>query len=147
MYEVVIQIHRYLSWLLLGAAAFALFRAWSGLIFRKYWSSADKLAGNLFTGLIDLQLVAGIILYAGLSPVTTAVFSNFREGIREPELRFYAIDHILVMVFAFILIHTGRSLARKAQFASRKHRISAVWFTLATALILFRIPWERIFAM
>jgi hypothetical protein len=41
----------------------------------------------------------------------------------------------------------GRAKAVKAQFAARKHRISAIFYTIATLLILSRIPWERIFVI
>jgi hypothetical protein len=147
MYPIVIQIHQYISWLILAVALFAVIRSWSGMIFRKQWTSTDKTTGMLFTLFIDLQLVFGIILYAALSPVTKQAFSDFSAVMKEPSVRFFALEHILVMLLALLLIHVGRSKARKAQFAAYKHRISAFYYSIATALILFRIPWDRIFSL
>jgi hypothetical protein len=147
MYIITLQIHHYLSWFVLLAALFALFRSWYGTIFKKWWSPTDIIAGMLFSISIDLQLVAGIILYAGLSPITTSAFEDFGTAVKDPGIRFYAIGHIAAMLLAVIFVHVGRSKAGKAQFPARKHRISAIFYTIATLLILSRIPWERIFAL
>ncbi len=59
-------------------------------------------------------------------------------------LRFYAVEHILVMLIALALIHIGKSKAKKAKTDVRKHKISAIFFTIAFVLILSRIPWEKL---
>lgn len=147
MYTVFLQIHQYLSWLLLLISVYAVLRSWYSFIFRRWWSRADAVTGMAMTIIFDLQLTAGLILYAGLSPVTKGAFATFSEAIRDPAIRFYAVEHILLMVFAVILVHAGSSRARKAQFPARKQRISAIFYTLALVLVLARIPWERIFAI
>lgn len=147
MYPVILQIHQYLSWLVLLTALYALFRAFRGILFKKQWFSADRRAGLYLTIVIDLQVLAGILLYGWFSPVTKGVFTDFASVMAEPSRRFYSMEHITMMLIALLAVHIGRSRARKAQFASRKHRLSAVWFTLAVIMVLAGIPWERIFAL
>jgi hypothetical protein len=145
MYPVILKIHQILSWLVLLAAVYALYRSWRGILFKKQWFNADKKAGMLFTIFLDLQLLAGLLLYVVYSPLTRIVFSDLRATMADAPVRFYAVEHILVMLAAIILVHIGHARARNTQFAARKHRISAFFYMLATALILLRIPWERIF--
>lgn len=51
-----------------------------------------------------------------------------------------------MMVVAVIILYIVKSRVRKAQFNARKHRMSAIWYTVALALVLFSIPWGRIFS-
>jgi len=146
MYSAVIQIHHYLSWLVLAALLFAILRAWTGVIFKKYWTVSDRTTGMLLTVIVDIQLLTGVILFAALSPVTRMAFSNFNVAIKDPAVRFFTLEHTGVMLLAVIFVHIGRSISRKTQFAARKHRVSAIYYTLAAALILSRIPWDRIFS-
>ncbi len=145
-YPTVTLIHQYLSWALLLTALIALLRAWTRWILKKRWSAGDMFAGNLLTILVDLQLVAGILLYAALSPITRQAFNDFGAAMQNPDIRFYAVEHIVVMVTALVFIHFGRNGSRKAQFKARKHKLAAIWYTLAVALMATRIPWERIFS-
>ena len=145
-YPTVTLVHQYLSWAFLLAILFLLYRNYSGWIMKRRWTATDTTAGTLLTLVADLQLVVGILLYAALSPVTRQAFTDFGTAMASPAIRFYAVEHIAVMVIAIIMIHTGRSISRNAQFNARKHRVSAVWTTLALALVLTRIPWDRIFS-
>jgi hypothetical protein len=147
MYPVILKIHQILSWLVLLAAAFTLYRSWKGIIFKKQWFNSDKVAGMLLAVFMDLQVLAGILLYFVYSPITRIVFSDLKAAMADAPVRFYAVEHILLMLVAIILVHIGRAKARSAQFAARKHRISAFFYMLATALILLRIPWDRIFSI
>jgi len=147
MYPIILKIHQILSWLVLLAAAFALYRSWRGIIFKKQWFTADKRAGLWLLVFVDVQILAGLLLYVVYSPVTRIVFTNMKAAMADAPVRFYAVEHILVMFVAAILVHIGRAKARNTQFAARKHRISAFFYMLATALILTRIPWERIFTL
>jgi len=147
MYPVLIKIHQILSWLVLLAAAYAMYRSWKGVIFKKQWFIVDTRAGLWFSVLVDVQIGTGLLLYVVYSPVTRIVFTNMKAAMADAPVRFYAVEHILVMLIAAILVHIGRAKARNTQFAARKHRISAFFYMLATALILTRIPWERIFTL
>lgn len=133
-----------MSWLIVLAAAFALYRSLRGIIFKKQWFNADKRAGMLLAVFMDLQILAGLLLYFVYSPVTRIVFTSMKAAMADEPVRFYAVEHILVMLLALFLVHIGGAKARSAQFAARKHRISALCYLLATGLIFSRIPWERI---
>lgn len=91
-------------------------------------------------------MLLGIVFYVALSPVTRQAFNNFGAAIADPGIRFFAVEHIAMMVVAVIILYIVKSRVRKAQFNARKHRMSAIWYTVALALVLFSIPWGRIFS-
>lgn len=144
MYVIFNQAHHYLSWLVLLAAIWALYRAWTGYIGKKRWQKADNTAGLVFTILIDIQLLLGLILYLFLSPLTQAAFADFGAAMKNSMLRFYAVEHILMMIIGLVLIHIGRSKAKKATSDISKHKITAIWFTIGFILIVSRVPWNKI---
>jgi hypothetical protein len=146
MYPVLLKIHQILSWLVLLLALFSIYRAWRGILFKKQWFNADKKAGMLLALFLDFQVLAGLLLFLVYSPVTRMVFTDFNKVMEDTAVRFYAVEHVALMLVAMLLVHWGRAKARKAQFAARKHRISAFYYMLAATLILLRIPWERIFS-
>lgn len=145
MYVIINQIHHYGSWLVLLAAIWALYRAWTGYIGKKRWLKADNTAGLVFTILLDIQLLIGLVLYFFLSPFVKVAFADFGAAMKDSMLRFYAVEHILMMIIGLVLIHIGRSKAKKASSAISKHKITAIWFTIGFILILSRVPWDKIF--
>lgn len=146
MYPVFLSIHHYLSWGVVLVLILAAGKAWKSLLFKNRWTSTDTILASLLTVGADLQLLLGIVLYAALSPVTRQAFNNFGAAIADPGIRFFAVEHIAMMVVAVIILYIVKSRVRKAQFNARKHRMSAIWNTVALALVLFSIPWGRIFS-
>jgi len=86
-------------------------------------------------------MLVGLILYGLLSPITWAAFSNMGAAMKDPTLRFYAVEHVVMMVIAIALVHIGRTRVQKATSDAAKHRTAAIFFGLALILILAGIPW------
>lgn len=146
LYPIFLKIHHFLSWGIILILILAMGKAWKGVFFKNRWNGTDMTLATLTILFADIQLLTGIVLYAALSPVTRAAFNDFGAAMQNSGLRFYAAEHLAVMVLAVILLHFARAKARKAQFNARKHRISAIWYTIALLLMAVRIPWERIFS-
>ncbi|BAJ62296.1 hypothetical protein [Anaerolinea thermophila] len=141
MYAFLLPLHNILRWLLLIAALFAVGRALWGWLARKPWQALDDRAGLIFTTVMDLQVLVGLLLYVAFSPLTQTAFQNFGGAMGNATMRFFAIEHILIMVIALVLAHIGRAQARKASEALSKHRRAAIWFGIALLLVLLAIPW------
>jgi hypothetical protein len=56
-------------------------------------------------------------------------------------LRFWTVEHPVVMVAAVVLAHVGRVLAGKATDADKKRKRLLICFGLALLLMLLRTPW------
>ena len=90
---------------------------------------------------LDLQMLLGLLLYFILSPFTAEAMKNFGAAMRDSNLRFWAVEHIMSMFGAVILAHIGRALARKATHADAQRRRLLICFGLAAALMLIGSPW------
>jgi hypothetical protein len=80
-------------------------------------------------------------LYFGLSPYTSQAFANFGAAMRNPALRFWAIQHIGLMAAAVLLVRIGRVLALTAKSGAARRRRRLVFFALTTLTIVSGIPW------
>jgi len=108
---------------------------------RRAWTAGDDRAGQVFVGTLDLQLLIGLVLYFGLSPITRAAMQDFGAAMGNSMLRFWAVEHILGMVIAVALAHVGRVRVRKTTDPVRRHKLAAIFFGLALIAILATIPW------
>jgi hypothetical protein len=143
MYTGLLHTHNLFRWLVLLAAVFAIALALAGWLGKKPWTKKDNMAGLLFTIFVDIQFVIGMILYLFVSPFTKAAFADFGAAMKNSVLRFYAVEHILLMVAALVLVHIGKVKAKKEIVAWKKHRTAAIWYGIAFILILAGIPWDR----
>jgi membrane protein DedA with SNARE-associated domain len=132
--------HSLLRWIVIIACLWALVRVWSGFFGRSEWTRKDQRAGLLFTSVLNLQLILGIILYA-ISPITRAAMSNFAAAMKDSTLRFFAVEHVAGMLVAVVVAQLGYSLAKRAATDRAKFLRSAIAYSIAALLILASIPW------
>jgi hypothetical protein len=143
MYTFILAVHNIMRWIVIVLAIIALVRAYWGWFGKREWSLTDRKVGMYFSISMDVQLLLGLILYFGLSPITRAAIQNIGAAMAEAGLRFFALEHLFVMLLAVIVVHIGTALSRKADDSMAKHRRAAIWFTLAVLLILVGMPWSR----
>ncbi|MFW6096644.1 MAG: hypothetical protein ACOC9Z_01140 [Chloroflexota bacterium] len=142
-YDITLTLHNLLRWIVLIAGLLAAIKAIIGWMQNGPWGSADRQLGRLFTVSLDIQVLLGLILYFVLSPVTTTNFSNFGEAMGNADIRFFLVEHLALMIVAVALAHIGSSRSRKAELDRNKHRLAAIFFTLAMIAIVVSIPWAR----
>ena len=90
--------------------------------------------------LFDVQLLVGLIIYAALSPTTQAALADFGAAMKDSQLRFFAVEHLVGMVAAAALIHIGRKKSGSVTAGSR-HKVALIFFALAIVIMLLSIPW------
>ena len=143
MYTGLLHAHNGLRWLVLLTLVIAIVFALTGWLGKRNWEKGDTLTGLLLIIFMDLQFLIGIVLYAFVSPITKAAFNDFGAAMKNTDLRFYAVEHILIMVVALILVHIGRAKSKKAAAPLAKHRKAAIFYSISLLLILAAIPWDR----
>jgi hypothetical protein len=141
MYATLLLVHSLLRWLVLLAGLVAAVRGLSGWRSRRLWTLPDERAGFWFTLTLDLQFLLGLLLYVALSPLTRGAFQDFGGAMRDSVLRFWAVEHVFGMVVGIALAHIGRSRIHKTGNDARRHRLAAIFYTLALLAILASIPW------
>ena len=75
------------------------------------------------------------------SPITTGAFKDFGAAMGNSSVRFFAVEHIFIMIVAIVLAHVGRSLSKKAADDKSKFKRAAIFFTLSMLAVLAAIPW------
>jgi hypothetical protein len=144
MYTGLLHLHDGLRWLILLIALVTLLKYFMGWFSQKSWKKSDNVLGIVFTSVVDLQLLAGLVLYFFASPITKAAFQNFGAAMKNADLRFYAVEHTLMMLIAVVLVHIGRSKSKKALNPRRKFGTALVFFGIAYIIMLAAIPWSRV---
>ena len=111
--SITLVLHSLLRWVVLLAGIAAVARGFMGGK-GKSWTTSDSRAGLLFITALDLQFLLGLLLYVFLSPTVRTAFVNFGAAMKDPMLRFFAVEHILGMIVAITLAHIGRARTKKA---------------------------------
>ena len=139
MYTTVLALHSWIRWIALIAAVGTTLAALRGKV-----AGAKSLAdrwGMIAMMALDTQMLLGLLLYFVLSPNTKAIMENFGAAMKDPALRFWAVEHTVTMFAAIAAAHVGRVLARKAASDAAKRTRLLICFGLATVLIILGMPW------
>lgn len=140
MYIGLLHLHSALRYVVLILLIIAVIKAWMSWQGKKEFSSGDKKI-YLFTLIFShIQLLVGLILYF-VSPIVDQAYADFGAAMKDAMLRFWAMEHFLMMLIAIILITIGYSSSKKTVDAVSKHKKIAIFYLIGLALILFAIPW------
>jgi hypothetical protein len=141
MYSLLLFLHSGLRWIVLLTGLFALARAIAGASGKRPWTAADAKPGMFFIMSVDLQFLIGLALYLVFSPTVQAAFGNIGAAMRNPEYRFFVVEHFLGMIVAIALAHIGRVRSKKAKTDAAKFKGAAIFYGLSLLLMLALIPW------
>jgi hypothetical protein len=93
---------------------------------------------NLFAMVtLHTQLLIGLVQY-----FVTSQKVQFIDGwMKNPLLRFYGMEHILLMIIALVLVTIGHSKSKKGTTPEEKFKPIKLWYVIGLLLILAAIPW------
>lgn len=133
-------IHSILRWVVLLFGFWAVLSALFAVISRRGYSSSDNRISLFFMTSCDIQLLMGLILY-----FTGMWFEKVKAGMgavmKDPVERFFAVEHAMMMIIAWLLVHVGRSMVKRADTDAQKHKRTLIYFGIALVIILAMIPW------
>lgn len=137
--NIIFHAHSGLRWLVLAGILLILIKSVIGLFSNSPYSKFDKILGSATVGIMDLQLLLGIVLYVAYSPYT----KNFTFDMANATERFWAVEHLSMMLLAIAAAHIGKSKAKKAANPKTQFRLQTMFFSVSLVLILLGIPWDR----
>jgi hypothetical protein len=146
MYGVILIVHSWNRWLVLASALGTLIVAIRGLSTGRQWSQTDQRLARVFISALDLQALLGLLLYFVLSPIIPKSLDEFKAAMHVGALRFFAIEHITMMLLAVIVAHGAWAYAKRARNAQARQRRITCGFALSLLLILSAIPWPWVAA-
>jgi hypothetical protein len=133
-------IHSILRWAVLLFGVWAVFAALGAVISKREYKGSDNKVSLFFMISCDIQLLLGLILY-----FTGMWFEKVKSGMgavmKDPLERFFAVEHALMMIIAWLLVHVGRSMVKRGGTDAQKHKRTLIYFGIALIIILLMIPW------
>lgn len=138
--NIVFHAHSGLRWLVLAGVVVILLKSIVGLISNGSYGKFDKILGSATVGLMDMQLLLGLVLYFGYSPYT----KNLTFNMGNAEERFWSVEHLLLMLLAIVAAHVGKVISKKSQDASVQFKYQTIFFGISLLLMIAGIPWSRI---
>lgn len=143
-YAPMLFLHSWLRWIVLLLGALAVGRALNGVRTRRPFTPTDDAAARRFIMVLDIQLLAGLVLYLWSSPFTTEAFHDMAGTMRNAPLRFFVVEHPFGMVASLALAHIGRARLKRATDSGARHRTALIFFGLSLLVMLASIPWPAL---
>lgn len=137
--QILLVLHNLIRWLILIFAFWTVINAISGLTSKREYSSSDGRSNFFFMLGMDIQLLIGLILY--FSNGWFESLKHLGESMKDPMVRFFTMEHSVMMIIAWILVHAGRVSVKKASTSKAKFKKTLLFFGIALLIILIAIPW------
>jgi uncharacterized membrane protein len=135
------DIHSYLRWLIIGLAVITVVKYLLGWIGKRKFTSVDNRLSLFFITSLDIQLLLGLVLYFFLSPITQSAIQFGGYQLEDPNVRFYAIEHPVIMVLAIVFAHVGRVVVKRTDSDRLKYKRGTILFAISLILMLSRMQW------
>ena len=137
----ILSIHSILRYLVLLFGVWAVFNAITGVSSKRSYNGNDNKSNLFFMILTDIQLLLGLILLYNW--VSNSGVSDLDMGtiMKDKAMRFWTVEHPIMMFLAWIFVHVSRSASKKATTDLSKHKKVLIFSGLALLIMLASIPW------
>ena len=140
IYSFLVHLHSIGRWIILLLLLIAIFN--SLVAGQRPWIRTDARTGSILTIVADLMFLIGLSLwYFGPRGYKYIESMGMSAVMKNSVARFFAIEHITMMLIATILIHIGKAQAKKAISDKAKHKRTLLFYLIALIIILISIPW------
>lgn len=140
MYTGLVHAHSGFRYLVLLLVAVAVIKATVGFFGKKEFTGVDNKLALWALIITHVQFLLGIVLYF-ISPIVKTALSDMGAAMKDATLRFWAVEHVTIMVLAVVAITLGRVLSKKASSDSAKHLRILVFYLVGLILLMVGIPW------
>jgi uncharacterized membrane protein len=134
MYSFFKNFHSGFRYIVLALILIAIIQSLIGWLGKKPYTDGNRKM-NLFALIsAHTQLLIGLVLYF-LSPLVQFAGSTMKNA----ELRYWTVEHLVMMLVAILLITIGHSRSKKATTPEAKHKAIAIFYILAVVVIVVAI--------
>lgn len=136
----VLMTHNILRWALLLFGLLSIFTAIGGYMKKRAYTKADNRWNLIFMIMCDLQLTFGLTLFfqnGWWKMLTTST----KEVMKNGSMRFFALEHFVMMLIAWFIVHIGRVAIKRAADDQTKFKKTYIFYGIAMLIILAMIPW------
>jgi hypothetical protein len=138
--NILLILHSILRWAVLAFGLLTVINSLSGVFAKRAYTPNDNRTSLLFMISCDVQLLLGLVLYFN-GMWFSLLKNNAAEVMKDSVSRFFAVEHITMMIIAWLMVHVGRSLVKRTGTDAGKQTKSLIFFGIALLIILAMIPW------
>lgn len=139
LYTIAFKIHIYISSITLLSGILTQVLSIQGWAKKREYSKVDQWSSRIFNVGLFLQLILGFIIYFTLRTSLEGPVWDVPDTENDASLRFWAIEHIALMIFALFLTQLGRVFIKRASHSIRMFKASVFYYGTALLLILFSL--------
>ncbi len=144
MYPLPFPAHNIMRWIVVLLAVYALVRIFMGVFGKRELTETDrKSLSYSMPSAWTSNCCLGCCSTSSSARSRSKPFGNFGAAMSNSAIRFFAVEHILLMVVAVVLAHVAVIMARRATTSASKFNRAAIWLTLSVLAVLVAIPWQR----
>lgn len=140
MYSTLLAFHSFARWLVVMSLIVAVFYAYRGWLSNRPYTRIDDSVRHWTATIALVQFALGLWLYF-ISPIVDYFLHNFKNAVHQGEMRFFGMEHSLMMTTAVAVITIGSLRARRKGTDRQKFKTMAIWFTIGLLIVLSSIPW------
>ena len=141
MDTVLLVAHSLNRWLVLALLLAAIILGFKGWLSKGEWKPLNKKIHIGVIATVHTQLLLGFILYMGGSPLMKTVFADMSVTMKDATLRFWAVEHIMMMCIAGVVVHVSHVISKRAEEDAKKFKVAAIGFTFGLLIMFAAIPW------
>ncbi|MGB1227141.1 MAG: hypothetical protein ACPG9K_04560 [Poseidonibacter sp.] len=139
--ETELLIHSSLRWVILLTLLIHLYCIYTGYFRNKPFTKFNRIFSHVTVGFIHLQFVIGLYVYY-TSEKINIFLADIKGSMAISELRFFAVEHSLIMLIAIVIITIGSFKSKRIEDERKKYKTQIIYFTIGLVLILAAIPWN-----
>ncbi|RZA03115.1 MAG: cytochrome B [Sphingobacteriaceae bacterium] len=130
-YSIINHLHSGFRYIVLVLLILAIVQSLLGAVNKSPYSELNRKI-NMFAMIsVHTQLLIGIVLYI-ISPMVQ--FTS--ETMKNPTLRYFAVEHWFGMIIAIALITIGHAKSKKIVLPEIKHRTIAIYYAIALTVVV-----------
>jgi uncharacterized membrane protein YozB (DUF420 family) len=134
-YDLVINSHIFVSTVFIVIAIIVLVRSLRGWRQNTLYTKLDSNISVIFLIFLYVQLILGVLLYFVLGDKSGGA-SSLEEAAKQMSIRFWALEHFVIMIFALFLSQLGWVFIRKSKLDLNKHKNTLFYFGISILLII-----------
>jgi hypothetical protein len=137
--QAILVFHSLVRWFIIFFGLWTVLNALTGVFGKRAYTPSDNRTNLFFMISCDIQLIIGLILY--FAGPWLDKLKDLGNNMKDPYNRFFTMEHAVMMLTAWVLVHVGRTAVKKTDGDLAKHKRSLIFFGLVMLLIIAAVPW------
>lgn len=136
MYTGLFHTHSMMRYFILAVLILAILKSIGGWMRKSEYDKFDNRLAFFAMLFVHLQIVLGFVMYF-LSP--KVMIDNMALAMKTPLVRYYTVEHVLMMLIVAALITIGRVVSKKKATDLQKHKVISIYYGLSLVIILVTV--------